>query len=162
MLKHKAFILLLLLVLVCALPALASEIPDGYQAVAQNDDWTLYLREDTLALIMQNNLTGATMASTVLNPDDFSDNDLWKGFYQSGITVEYIEGTVNKYPWANLVYTEHSLSYTWLDNGFTCDVYYEELGLRYQVTVTLTGNIITVHIPQDQMVEEKPDEYCTI
>lgn len=146
--------------LVCALPALASEIPDGYQAVAQNDDWTLYLREDTLALIMQNNLTGATMASTVLNPDDFSDNDLWKGFYQSGITVEYIEGTVNKYPWANLVYTEHSLSYTWLDNGFTCDVYYEELGLRYQVTVTLTGNIITVHIPQDQMVEEKPDEYC--
>ena len=100
------------------------------------------------------------MASTVPNPDDFGDNELWKGFYQSGITLEYIEGNINKYPWANLVYTEHTLSYTYLENGFACEVYYEALGLRYQVTVTLEDNVVTVTLPQENMVEEKADEYC--
>lgn len=158
--KRKIAGLVLILLLAFASAAGAAGVSDAYRPVASNDAWTLYLREDTLGLLMRDNITGATIESTVPNPDDFGDNTLWKGFYQSGITVEYIEANINKYPWANLVYTEHELAYTYFQNGFTCEVYYGALGLRYQVTVTLEGNVLTVRIPQDKMTEERPEEFC--
>lgn len=135
-------------------------LPEGYRQAAQSEDWTLYLREDNLGLIMQDRASGRFMASTVPNPEDFRDNDLWKGFYQSGIVLEYIEGTINKYPWANLVQTEHTKRFTYSDQGFDCEVYYPGLGIAYTVQVRLEDNCLTVAIPQDTIREEKQEQYC--
>ena len=165
-LKNPAGLLALLLagLLLFTTPAAkagdAAALPEGYLPVAQSAGWTLYLKEDNLGLIMQNRATGRFMASTVLNPGDYRDNELWKGFYQSGIVLEYIEGTVNKYPWANLVQTEHTKSFTYQDRGFDCEVYYPDLGIAYTAQVRLEDNCLSVMIPQALIREELPGQYC--
>lgn len=131
-------------------------MPSGYAEIARNDTWTLYLKEATLGLMMRHNDTGALMASTVDNPQDFKDNDLWKGFYQSGIVLEYIDGTINKYPWANLVSTEHTKAFTYHADGFDCEVTYPALGITYRVEVRLNGGDLRVSLPQSGIREENP------
>lgn len=137
----------------------AAELPAGYAPVAQSDRWTLYLKEANMGLIMQDKLTGRYMMSTVENPQDYRDNDLWKGFYQSGIVLEYIEGNINKYPWANLVSTEHTKEYSYLENGFDCRVSYTALGISYTAQVRLSGNDVSVSIPQELIEEQMPQQY---
>lgn len=134
-------------------------LPEGYVQVAQSEGWTLYLKEANLGLIMRDRATGRYMMSTVENPQDYRDNDLWKGFYQSGIVLEYIEGTINKYPWANLVSTEHSKEYDFREDGFDCRVHYPALGISYTVRVRLSGADLIVSIPQDLILEENPQQY---
>lgn len=161
--------LLCALLIACLLPlgALAQDtpepdapaIPEGYEIVAENAEWTLYLLRDTLALIMRHNESGRVMYSTVQNADDMQDNDKWKGFYQSGIVLEYIQGTVMDYPWANLHDTPNEKLFNMFDNGFSCEVYYPGLGIAYQVTVTLDGGCLTIDIPQSGIREERPDEF---
>lgn len=131
-------------------------LPVGYAQVAQGDNWTLYLKEANLGLILQHNGTGKLMYSTVENPQDYKDNDLWKGFYQSGIVLEYIEGTINKYPWANLVTTDHTKTFTYHPDGFDCEVAYTALGISYRVEVRLKDDELRVYIPQSGIREENP------
>ncbi len=163
----RLMMLVILLLLLCfsamaetaALPGGISPIPEGYELAAENSSWKLYLCRSNLGLVMEDAKTGNRMFSTVINADKMKDNDLWKGFYQSGIVLEYIEGNIAKYPWANLVTTPHDLAVTLLPDGFTADVHYTELGISYQVTVTLTDNGLNVSIPQSGIHEEKPEQY---
>lgn len=138
----------------------AADLPPGYHLVASSPDWELYLKESNLGLIMKHRASGQFMMSTVENPQDYRDNDLWKGFYQSGIVLEYMEGTINKYPWANLVTTPHEKAFTYLDDGFDCHVHYTQLGIHYTVSVRLKGSEIIVTIPQDTIKEELADQYA--
>ena len=136
-----------------------AELPAGYARVAQSKEWTLYLKEENLGLIMQDRATGRLMMSTVENAQDYRDNDLWKGFYQSGIVLEYIEGNINKYPWANLVSTEHTKEFTYVDGGFDCRVHYTALGISYTAQVRLSGGDLSISIPQELIEEEIPQQY---
>lgn len=142
-----------------AISADASSVPEGYELVAENSSWKLFLCRDNLGLVMEDVKTGNRMFSTVQNADKMKDNDLWKGFYQSGIVLEYIEGNIAKYPWANLITTPYKKTITLLPDGFTADVHYTELGISYQVTVTLNDNGLSVSIPQSGIREEKPEQY---
>ena len=75
--------------------ALAEEngaLPEGYERIAQNSRFNLYLKKDTLALIVESRQSGKLLYSTVQNPDEMKDNATWKGFYQSGIVMEYLDG----------------------------------------------------------------------
>ena len=95
-----ALLLTLCLLAVSVLPGWAEEtpgaaIPDAYEKIAENSRFNLYLRRDTLALIVESKATGKVMYSTVQNPEDMKDNAAWKGFYQSGIVMEYLEGVKN-------------------------------------------------------------------
>ena len=38
---------------------------DGHKNIAANEDYTLYVDEDTLSLIIEDNKTGATMSSSI-------------------------------------------------------------------------------------------------
>ena len=73
-------------------------LPAGYEKIAENSRFDLYLKQDTLALIIENRETGKRLYSTVRNPEDMKDNATWKGFYQSGIVMEYLEGVKQRYP----------------------------------------------------------------
>jgi hypothetical protein len=137
----------------------SAKAPEGYEIAARSDEWTLYLRRDTLALIMENNATGARMRSTVPDDDQTKANAKWKAFYRSGIVMEYIQGTVMDYPQVNLVDTPNEKVFDFFDGGFSCEVYYPTLGIAYQATVTLDGNDVCVYIPQSGIREERPSEY---
>ena len=58
---------------------------------AENSRFRLYFRPDTLAIIVESKESGELLYSTVQQPDDFKDQAAWKGFYQSGIVMEFIE-----------------------------------------------------------------------
>ena len=79
-----ALLLTLCLLAVSVLPGWAEEtpgaaIPDAYEKIAENSRFNLYLRRDTLALIVESKATGKVMYSTVQNPEDMKDNAAWKG-----------------------------------------------------------------------------------
>ncbi len=158
--------LVLCILLLLFLPAMATgeaAMPpadfENYRLAAQNSNWVLYVREDTLGLIVKDVKTGAFMASTVDDTQGFSDNALWKGFYQSGIVLEYIEDNINKYPWANLIDTRHEKDFTWLNNGFEVVIRYLDLGISYKAVITLEDWGVCVSIPQKDIVEEMPEKY---
>ena len=74
-----ALLLTLCLLAVSVLPGWAEEtpgaaIPDAYEKIAENSRFNLYLRRDTLALIVESKATGKVMYSTVQNPEDMKDN----------------------------------------------------------------------------------------
>ena len=66
-------------------------LPPEYKLAAESSRFNLYVREDTLAIILESRETGSLLYSTVQNPDDFKDQAAWKGFYQSGIVMEFID-----------------------------------------------------------------------
>ena len=134
-------------------------LPAGYEKIAENSRFDLYLKQDTLALIIENRETGKRLYSTVRNPEDMKDNATWKGFYQSGIVMEYLEGVKNIPLQADLINTVHQVDCTLTGNGYEATVSFPELGIRYRVTLTMDELGLTVTIPQADIVEENTETY---
>ena len=88
-------VLLSVLVAACALAdEAANPIPDGYAQVAESEKFNLYLREDTLALIIESKANGSLLYSTVQHPEDFKDQDAWKE-YNTLVETVFKEVPVN-------------------------------------------------------------------
>ena len=84
-------------------------VPAGYEAIAENSKFTLYLKRDTLALIVESKNSGKVLYSTVQNPDEMKDNATWKGFYQSGIVMEYLDGVKSLPLQADFINTKNEI-----------------------------------------------------
>ncbi len=165
--KFKLLALLLaLLLLSLSVGALAEQetpvvggIPMGYARVAQNSRFNLYLKQDTMALIVESRESGKLLYSTVQDPENHKDNATWQGFYQSGVVLEYIEDVKSKYAQADFINSAHELSYDFIDNGFIAHVLYTDIGIGFDVQVQMDEAGFTVTIPQDSIVEENEEKY---
>ena len=135
----------------------ASPIPSEYRLAAQSSRFNLYVREDTLAIIVESRGNGSLLYSTVQNPDDFKDQAAWKGFYQSGIVMEFIEDVKSTNTQADFINMKSQIEMTWLDNGFSAGVLFPDYGVGYTVTVTLDERGLTVTIPQDTIIHGEAD-----
>ncbi|MBQ8160349.1 MAG: hypothetical protein IJ083_06310 [Clostridia bacterium] len=155
----------LLLCILCMLclssVALASEgtIPEEYQMIAQNSRFQLYLQPDTLAVIVESKATGKLLFSTVQNPDDMKDNATWKGFYQSGIVMEYLDGVKTIPLQADFINTESSIDLFLTGDGYRAKVFYPEIGISYEVSLTMDERGFQVSVPGSSIREENPDTY---
>ncbi|MCL2031023.1 MAG: DUF5696 domain-containing protein, partial [Oscillospiraceae bacterium] len=129
---------------------------DGHTLVAENPHFELYLDEAALGLIIRDKESGAVMRSTVSEPNA-ADNDTWKGFYQSGVVLQYIRGTNLNMTQADFINTEHSKTLYYREDGFTADVTFPSAGISYTLTVTLTDTGFTAEIPQSSIREENPE-----
>jgi len=127
-------------------------IPSEYRLAAQSSRFNLYVREDTLAIILESRLSGSLLCSTVQNPDDFKDQAAWKGFYQSGIVMEFIEDVKSTNTQADFINMEAQVAMTYLENGFSADVLFPSYGVGYTVLVTLDERGLMVTIPQDKII----------
>ena len=135
----------------------ASPIPPEYRLAAQSSRFNLYVREDTLAIIVESRTNGSLLYSTVQNPDDFKDQAAWKGFYQSGIVMEFIEDVKSTNTQADFINLESEISMTYLDNGFSAQVLFPAYGVGYTAMVTLDERGLTVFIPQDKIIHGEAD-----
>ena len=124
-----------------------------YREVARNDRLTLYLREDMMAIIVESNANGQRLYSAVQNPDEMKDNAKWKGFYQSGVVLDYLSGTTMNPVQADLLNDKHVLTYDYGENGFTADVYFTELEIGFQLRLSLEEDGLFVHVPQESFIE---------
>ena len=104
-------------------------IPPEYKLAARSSRFSLYVREDTLAIILESRKSGSLLYSTVQNPDDFKDQAAWKGFYQSGIVMEFIEDVKSTNTQADFINMEADVSVTYLENGFSADVFFPAYGV---------------------------------
>lgn len=127
-----------------------------HKLIAENDEYQLYLYEDTLSIIIRDKKTGAIMESTV-SEEDGKSNASWKNFMQSGIVLEVIDNVSTQLTRASLL-DGAKVDVQLTDNGFTADISYEKYGFTYQVKVALLDNGFSVEIP-DESITETNDQY---
>lgn len=164
--KVEKGLLLLAVLLLCLVGVCAAEdasidpmAENGYEAVARSERWTLYLRRDIMAVILESNATGQRLYSAVQNPDEMRDNATWKGFYQSGVIMEYIDEANPTLIQADFLNTPHTLRYSFFDGGFTADVSFPDIGIGYEMTVTLDDEGLHVVVPRAKFREEMSEKY---
>lgn len=159
--RLEGCLLLLLLALALTAGARAEEaIPPNYEPVARCERWTLYLRRELMAVIVQDNSSGAVMSSAVLNPGEEKSNARWTGFFQSGVVMEYIDGVNPSMQQLDLVNADHTLTYEMLAAGFVAHVCFTEPDIGFEVRVTLDEEGLHVLVPQDSIREGR--ESCRI
>ena len=134
-------------------------IPEGYEKIAENSRFNLYLKKETLALIAESKESGKLLFSTVQNPDEMKDNATWKGFYQSGIVMEYLEGVKSIPLQADFINTLSEVDCRITENGYEATVSYPEIGISYQVILEMDEAGFSVSIPYEGIREEKQDDY---
>lgn len=130
----------------------------GHKKIAESDTHELYLKEDTLSIIVRDKTTGVIMESTVRDGlDDGINNATWSGYMKSGVVFTYLDGENDKSQ-GDLVNQHPTMNVTYTDNGFTAEVFYEETGLGYTLHVSLEGSQVIAEIPDDSLREEKTSE----
>lgn len=130
---------------------------NGHKLIAENSMLEMYLKEDTLSLIIRNKQTHALMYSTVGEVDETS-NEAWQTFMQSGIVLEYIKGTnVNIYK-SDMLNKNVTKQVEMKTNGFKAHIEHEDIGIAYEVDVTLTEDGFVAEIPQES-INESTDEF---
>ncbi len=139
--------------------AAESLIPEGYEKIAENSRFNLYLRRDTLAVIAESRATGKVLYSTVQNPDEMKDNATWKGFYQSGIVMEYLEGVQSLPLQADFINTEHEIDLTLTGDGYVARVSFPSIGISYEATLKMDEHGFSVSIPKDGIREAAAENY---
>lgn len=159
MLRRFKLLALILLALCITLPALAEDIPADYAKVAENSRFNLYLKESNLSIIVESKASGKVLHSTVQNLDGIKDNASWKGFYQSGVVMEYIEDVKSTNTQADFINMTSEIIYDYAADGFTAHVKFPDIGITYDVVLQMDETGFVVTIPQDKIVEEQSDKY---
>lgn len=156
--------LLAVLMALGCMPALAEDaavsVPEGYKLAAQSSAFSLYVQETTMAVILRNMENGELLYSTVQNPN--TGNATWKGFYQSGIVIEYLEDVKDKPIQADFINNASEITYEYTDNGFLAHISYTDLGISFDTQVWLDEEGMHVYIPTDSIVEVKDQTYIII
>ena len=134
---------------------------DDYKKIAESDTYNMYFYEPRLSVILENKETGAILESTLSDEkDDGTSNKTWNAYMKSGIVISAIIGTTNTYQ-VDLVSCKNTMDVTYLDNGFSAKIYFEEYEFGLTVEVTLEGDELVVKVPDDSIVENKEGTYIS-
>ena len=168
--ERRKWVLLLLVCLLAVMPfrGFAEEeaslpeqnaIPDEYEKICENSRFNLYLRKDTLAVIAESKNSGKVLYSTVQNPDEMKDNATWKGFYQSGIVMEYLDGVKSIPLQADFINMKSDIDLKLTGTGYTARVSYPDIGISYEVTLEMDERGFAVSIPRDGIQETDTENF---
>lgn len=128
---------------------------DGHKNIAANEDYTLYVDEDTLSLIVEDNKTGATMSSSITY-DDGESNKTWFGAMNSAVVLTMINGNDDSKQ-ANTFNDKVTKKFKRTQYGFTADIYWTTYKLGLTLEVELTSEGLTVRVPDDSIKEDGND-----
>ena len=131
---------------------LPEETLDNHRLIARNGTYSLYVNEEVLSVILVENATGRKMSSAVQELSD-QDSPIWRNFIRSGVCIEYFEGTRNTTARADMFLKDPEKSVTRTEDGFAAHVSYPELGIAFDLIVTLTDTGILAEIPQASIEE---------
>lgn len=150
--KASPFIILITVILLTNAPATSqaaspATIPAGYERVAANADFELYLNRETLAFKVRDRRSGYVWSSNLdeVTPDDRL-NRTWTAFARSGISIEYMDARTNTRR-ASITNAEHQIEVTLLGDGFSGQVTFTEPAITVTVQVTLTPAGVRVAVP---------------
>lgn len=126
---------------------------DGHQLIAENEQLELYLKEETLSIIVRDKETSGVLYSTVHDVSP-RNNQMWQNFMQSGVVLEYLTSTnVNATP-VTLMEAQIEKNIILKETGFEAEVYFPLLGLGYTLSVRLTETGFTAEVLEESLIEE--------
>lgn len=131
---------------------LPEETLDSHRLIARNGVYSLYINEEVLSVILVENATGRKMASAVQELSE-QDSPIWRNFIRSGVCIEYYEGTRNSTARADMFLKNPQKAVTRTEDGFLAHIDYTELGIAFDLIVTLTDTGIVAEIPQTSIEE---------
>lgn len=132
---------------------------EDYELVAESDTYEMYFYEPRFSIILKNKVTGKILESTLSDElDDGNSNVTWNAYMKSGIVITAIVGALSSYQ-VDVVSTKNTIKTSYLDNGFSSDLYFEDYGFHLTVQVTLENDQLVVTVPDESIEEEKEGTY---
>lgn len=125
--------------------------------IASSEQYELYLDGPTLSVTIKDKSTGAVLESTV-KQDDGKSNAQWAGYMKSGIVINAIDG-LNDTVQVDLINNNPQIMIEDIDNGVNSYIAFPDMGLSFEMKLTLDGDALVVEIPDESIVEAKPDTY---
>ncbi|MGN1020006.1 MAG: DUF5696 domain-containing protein [Aristaeellaceae bacterium] len=139
-------------------------VPDTYSLVVEGSEYNLYLREDSMSVVLESRANGALMFSAVEDESTISSSAL--GQAQSGVVMQYLaigsssisQETVDLISTGNT--QVHTIEYDYtIPNGFKATISYTNLGITFSVVVELEGNDLKVTVPKDEIRQDMYSSY---
>ncbi len=130
-------------------------LPDGYEKVAENATFELYLNPETLAFKVLDRRSGYLWSSNLdeVTPED-KLNKTWTAFARSGLSLEVMDAKTNTRR-VSITNAPHTIAVQRLDQGFAAQVIFEEPGITVGVRVLLEPDGVRVEVPFDQIRESE-------
>lgn len=125
--------------------------------VTENDNFTLYMREDDLSIVIEDKKTGAYMESAP-SYDDGMSNKTWSAAKRSAIVITMINKSTDTKQ-ADLVNDKVVKKISYSDSGFEATVYFQKYEFGMTLQVTLLDDGLKVNIPDDSIKEDGTDYY---
>lgn len=153
--RVAALLLVLLLSLLGAGPSIsagainpiAQDIPDSYQAVAENAAFRLYVDSKTLAFKLLDKRSGYLWQSAVDKPQSGDRlNKSWQAFALSGISIEYLDETANTKR-ISITNATHTLTVNPIADGVSAVVTFQDYGITVGVNLLLEADGVRVELP---------------
>ncbi|MGN0745913.1 MAG: DUF5696 domain-containing protein [Aristaeellaceae bacterium] len=139
-------------------------VPETYRLVVEGSEYNLYLREDSMSVVVECRANGALMFSAVEDASTISSSAL--GQAQSGVVMQYLaigsssisQETVDLISTGNT--QVHTIDYDYtVPNGFKATISYTNLGITFSVVVELEENDLKVSVPREEIRQEMYGSY---
>lgn len=125
------------------------ELLEGFDKIAEHGSLELYLNTQTLGIQVREKVSGQIFSSFAGSAEGM--NETWQNFMYSGVTLEYM-GTDMKLTRLPFAGSGASASVTATADGFLAKLTFKE-GFALDLEVALEGNRLTVHVPDESIVE---------
>ncbi len=135
-----------------AVSPLPEETLENHRLIARNAAFSLYVNDEVLSVIVVENATGRQMRSAVAELSD-QDSPLWRNFIRSGVCIEYYPGKRNSTSRADMYLKNPEKTVTRTEDGFVAHIAYKDLGIAFDLFVSLTETGMTAEIPQASIEE---------
>ncbi|MGN0428387.1 MAG: DUF5696 domain-containing protein [Agathobacter sp.] len=130
---------------------------NGHKSLVVGSKYTMYVNEDDLSLVIEDNATGAYMESSI-SYDDGKNNDTWLGAMKSAVVVTIINGSDDTKQ-ADLINDDVTKNITYTENGFSAELFWNKYGFGMTLEVSLTDEGLVARIPDESIVEKNENYY---
>lgn len=120
------------------------------RAIFENENYRLYMEETTLGLVIEDKKTGFLYEST---QNDEKSNASWKGFLNSGVTVEFYSQRSTMPERVDLEKGKTKKIFTYYDNGFDAVIEYPAYEFSMCLEVRLLEDGISTFVKQSSIKE---------
>ncbi len=144
-----------------AVSSLPEETLENHRLIARNSAFSLYVNDEVLSVILVENATGRQMRSAVAELSD-QDSPLWRNFIRSGVCIEYYPGKRNSTSRADMYLKNPEKTVTRTQDGFAAHIAYKELGIAFDLFVSLTETGMTAEIPQSSIEETGENKLASV
>jgi len=132
------------------------EIPDSFIELAENEKFTLYAHQESLAIKVLDKRSGYVWHSNLDEKEEEDRlNNTWTAFAQSAISIDYLDSRVVKAR-ASITNAEHTIDMTITEQGFEALITFHEPSISLMLRVSLEDDGVSVEIPFESIQQADP------